>query len=289
MKRSRPKHGERGSAMVVILALVISLMLLTIAGLSAATSNLKISSNFRTGLQALLAAEAGAIHAHERISDWGVIRFERDVVQVWDQVFGSQWRDMPGHPTIRYSASVAPDPVNPNGFAILTTVGQAPNESTRTVLTRLRIDEVFSPGAIYLPNDAVDARFNGNAFLVDGHDTNLNGTKNPENDVPGITSRTAEGKEDVIDAISNGQEDNVIGDGGSPSVEMSYGPTVERIQNEITSDVLAQPGVVTNPQITGNDQFGTIANPQITHFTGNVTINGTMDGAGILIVDQGLK
>ncbi|MGH7858792.1 MAG: hypothetical protein ACREQY_15810, partial [Candidatus Binatia bacterium] len=28
--------------------------------------------------------------------------------------------------------------------------------------------------------------------------------------------------------------------------------------------------------------------PQITHFTGNVTINGNLTGAGILIVDQGL-
>ncbi|MGH7860472.1 MAG: pilus assembly PilX family protein, partial [Candidatus Binatia bacterium] len=283
------KPSERGSAMVVILALVISLMLLTIAGLSAATSNLKISRNFRTGIQAMLAAEAGAIHAQERISDWGVIRFQRDVVDVWDDVYGGGWREMPGHPLVRYSSTIEPDPVDPNEFALLTTVGQAPDESTRRIFMRLQVDQVFSPGAIYLPNDTVESRFNGVKFLVDGHDKNLDGTPNPEGDVPGITTRNEEAKKEVVDSLSGDQQYKVVGDGGTPSVELSYGPTVDRIQNEIAANVLAQPGVVRNPPISGNDTFGTKDNPQITHFTGNVSITGTMDGAGILIVDQGLK
>jgi len=54
--------------------------------------------------------------------------------------------------------------------------------------------------------------------------------------------------------------------------------------------MLAQPGVVNNPTLNGQDTFGTMSTPQITHFTGNLTIgmHGGMDGAGILIVDGGL-
>jgi len=285
-----------GSTIVLTLILLFAVTALTIAGLSAATSNLKVSRNYRTATQALLAAEAGSLHAHERISDWGVIRFERDVVDRWNEVFGTGWRELPGHPDVRYSATVSPDPENPNEFVLLTTVGQAPGESTRTIVTRLQADQFFSPGSIYLPGSTVDARFDGNSFLVDGFDTNLDGSHHVDphgemTDVPGITTRTEEAKNEVEDEISTGQTDNVIGDGGSPSVELSIGPTVDRIQTEFIPNILSQPGVVTDPSIKGNDTFGTIANPQITHFTGDlfITMNGTMDGVGILIVDGALR
>ena len=68
----------------------------------------------------------------------------------------------------------------------LTATGGAPNESSRTVAARLTVSGVFSPGAIYLPGDNVTPNFNGDSFLIDGHDTNLDGTLNPGGFVGGI-------------------------------------------------------------------------------------------------------
>ena len=275
--------------MVFALVLVLGLVSLTIAGLLTAKSGSKISSNYRTGLQALHAAESGAVHAQKVINDMGVISFASDIVPVWDQVFGTSWREMPGHSSIRYSAAANNDAIDPVNYMMLAALGEAPNESQKTILARLQRNGVFSPGAIYLPSDNVNTNFNGNSFLVDGHDTNLDGTHHPSGDVPGITTRADDAADEVIRSLSSGQADNVIGAGGVPSVDMSAGPTVDRITNQIVPNILRQPNVVTNPQITGNDVFGTSSHPQITHFTGDVTINGTMDGVGILIVDQGLK
>lgn len=281
--------AERGSTLAVTLILVLGLVSLTIAGLFGATSGIKVSSNYHTGLQALNAAEAGAVHAQEVINQMGVISFATDVVSVWDQVFGNSWTTMPGYDSVSYSAATENDTTDPVNTMNLLASGRAPNESQRVILARLRRNGVFSPGAIYLPSDDVDTDFNGNAFLVDGHDTQLDGTPHPSGDVPGITTRSDDAVEEVTRSLSGGQADNVIGAGGIPSVDESAGPTTDRITNQIVPNMLSRPGVVTDPPITGNDVFGTRSNPQITHFTGNVTINGTMDGAGILIVDQGLR
>jgi hypothetical protein len=287
--------GVCGSTIVVALILLFAVTALTIAGLSAASSNLRISRNYLGASQALLAAEAGQVHAHERISDWGVVRFDTDVLSRWEEIFGSAWREVPGSSGIRYSASVEPDALDPAGFLILRTVGQAPGESSRTIASRLQVDLVFSPGAIYLPGDSVDATFNGNAFLVDGFDRRLDGTPDPNGrDVPGIAARNEAAREEVLRELNPQQRDNVVGDGGTPSVRLSYGPTAERIRDTIVPNILAQPGVVTNPvpggKVNGNVVFGTPSSPQITHFTGNLEVraNGNASGAGILVVDGSL-
>ena len=289
------RNPTGASTIIVTLILLFALTALTIGGLSAASSNLQITRNYRTGTQALLAAEAAKIHAHEMISDWGVIRFNNDVLPNWDEIYGSSWREMPGHPGIRYRAEIWEDPNDKFGHLMMRVTGQSPGESTRIIEARLEVDLEFSPGAIYLPGEEVDASFNGNNFLVDGFDVNLDGSMNPDGDVPGITARNKDVKAEVLGSLNGDQKDNVTGDGGDPAVQLSYGPTADRIVNEIVPNILTYPGVVTYPSYTvnGNETFGSVVpmNPQITYFAGDLSVmgNGNASGAGIMIVDGGLK
>jgi hypothetical protein len=289
--KTRPLSSQRGTTLVSILLLLFAILTLTVGGLVAVGSDAKISNNYQTGFQALLAAEAGVLHAKEFVDDMGVVSFASDVVTPWPTLFGTGSRTIPATTGVSYQVAMANDPVDSARFVLVNAVGKAPNESERSVRVRLERDRVFSPGAIYLPGSNVDTTFNGNAFLIEGHDTNLDGSHNtePDSDVPGIGTLDHDAAEDVVGDLSSGQRDQVIGDGGTPSVFRAAGPSSERIISTITPNILSQPGVATNPSLSGNDVFGTISHPQITHFTNDVTINGNLTGVGILIVDQGLR
>jgi hypothetical protein len=285
---SRIPSDERGSTLVFALILLFGFLALAIAGLVSATSDLKVSRNYRTGAQALLSAEAGILHAQKVVTDRGVIRFNFDVVPVWSAIFGSSARTIPGYSGLTYAVTAANDPVDPATYMMLTAEGTAPNESRRSVQARLELDGAFSPGSIYLPDPGVTSNFQGNSFLVDGNDRNLDGTPGSAAPVPGIATSTASAAASVSGELSDGQADNVIGIGGPESIFRAAGPDVDRIEDEIVPHILSQPGIVSNPNLNGNDVFGTTLAPQITYFTGSPSLSGTVHGAGILIVDGGL-
>lgn len=282
-------RGQRGSTLVVMILLLFATLGLTISALRSASSGLTITRNYRTGSQAFLAAEAGILHAQKRIDDFGPIRFDNDVVDDWAVIFGTGERTMPGKPSVSYRVTVANDLVDPTNFMLMVANGLAPEEASRAIRVRLQRSGTFSPGAIYMPDPSATATFNGNQFLVDGYDTDLSGAPNTNDPVPGIGTFTASAANDVRGAISLAQEDNVIGLGGSESVLQSAGPSVPRLETEIVPGILARPGIVMNPALTGNDTFGSIGAPQVTYFTGDLAINGTMSGAGILIVDGAFR
>jgi hypothetical protein len=279
---------ERGTTLFFSLLVLLSLAGLTAAGLLATTSDVKISGNYQSGTQALLTAESGLFHAQERINELGVVDFQNDIVANWESVFGAGAVTIQGYPMLSYSVAAASDPTDPSNYMWLEASGQAPNESQRKVRARLQVDAVFSPGAIYLPGDSVDPNFNGNQFLIDGSDTNLDGTHNASGDVPGIGTHTQDAATAVMNELSPAQLDNVIGQGGIPSVKMVNGFTSDQLLNEIVPAILARPGAVTNPILNGHDVFGTRLLPQVTHFTGNVNVTGNLSGAGVMVVDGGL-
>jgi hypothetical protein len=292
--KGRPKHDilrdQRGTTLVMVLILLLGFLSLAVGGLVSATSDLKGSRNYSSGMQALMCAESGLLHAQQLISAYGVMRFNVDVVPKWGTLWGNSAVSMPGTNRCSYTVTPTADPLLPMTFMSLTSTGIGPGGSSRTVASRLRLTASFSPGAIFLPDPDVAAQFNGNAFLIDGNDTNLDGTPGPSAPVPGIGTGTEEAAQNVLNELSNIQKDNVIGLGGDESVlPASGGASVDRINDEIVPGILAQAGVVTNPlMLLGNALFGTTLLPQITHFTSSITLNGTVSGAGILIVDGGL-
>lgn len=292
MTTARKTLGDqRGITLVFTLLVLFTLLSLTVASLLATTSDVKISSNYQTGVQALLAAESGILHAQQRIDELGVVSFQNDIVANWGSVFGSGAVTVQGYPLLSYTVTAANDPAHPTNtsdYMLLQASGQAPNESQRSVAAALQVTSAFSPGAIYLPGDGVNPNFNGNQFLVDGFDTNLDGTLNPNGNVPGIATLAQAAADAVTGALSAQQADNVIGQGGVPSVKTANGFTSDQLLTEIVPAILGTPGVVTDPTLNGSDLFGTALAPQITHFTGDVNITGNLSGTGVLIVDGGL-
>jgi hypothetical protein len=290
--------NDRGVTLVSMLILLSALFGLTVAGLVASTSSLQVSGNYQQSAQALLAAETGVLHSVATLDGMGVVRFDDEVVDVWSSVFGTAPRTMPGHGTITYSVTPTADATDPTGKMTLTSTGFAPRNAQRRILVGLELDGAFSPGAIYLPAEApVDPTFNGNSFLIDGQDylypPPASGSPlNPDGQArPGIATLSGSNAA-IVDGSLNGtqRDDNVVGTGSPPSVLQASGPSIDEITGTggIVDDILDEPGVVTNPAVHGNDVFGTVASPQITHFTSSVTLSGNVSGVGILIVDGGL-
>ena len=286
---------ETGTTLVTALIFLFALAGLTAAGLTATASNVQISGNYSAGTQAFFAAETGILHAVATLNgQGGIVRLDNEALTPWATVFGTATRTMPGYASIEYSVTPASFPSNPQNRMTVVSTGTAARSSLREIEAVLKLDGAFSPGAIYLPGSSVNTDFNGNQFLVDGNDHTIIDTVPPYDnleDRPGVALKSKANVAPVVATLSNGQYDNIQGTGGSPSVASASGPSESRIENEITGAILALPGVVRNPSIHGNDTFGTIYPnlvPQITHFTSSVTLNGNVEGAGILIIDGGL-
>ncbi len=179
-----------------------------------------------------------------------------------------------------------------------------PEGVRNVVVARVRRSNIPStaPGAIYLSqNGQTNATFNGNGFTIDGNDHLLTGgLANPNHPIPGLSTRNDTNTQEAINSLSANQRNDVIGLGyiaGSPSVPSistsPAAPTPAQL-NQLATDLLARPGVVSlsDTQVQGNATFGTEAQPQITYFNDSdgVTIkaNGNSSGAGVMIVEGDL-
>lgn len=292
--RQRKWESERGFALSSVLLVVVLLLSLATATTLNTTLDLKSTSHFDTGNSAFFAAEAGVMHGLSSMNGVGVTRFKTDIVDRWSTVFGATLKTMPSDPHISYQVTVAADATNPNDLGTLSVTGYAPLQAQRSIVVGLaRGGFVGSPGAIYLAADSIAAQFTGNKFDVDGNDHDPLALPVPGGVVkPGISTRTDGVQDSVVNSLSNQQMNNVKGLGFSsdpltPSVLNTGGPDVNDLER-IVENILSSPSVVTTSTSTfnGNDTFGTVASPQITHMTDpNVRLNGNASGAGILIAD----
>ena len=297
-----PSHfatgANQGSSMVFALLVLLAILTLGVAGLSSAGFGLTLSNNYRTGIQATQAAESGLVHAVSNVNV-GVISFASDIAPTdkWNAIFGSTAVQMPNYANITYTVTPMTSPAATSTNMWITAVGQAPGQSSRTINARLGLTQPFTCGAIDLPSTGVSSNFNGNSFSIDGNDYALGGTSPIAGSTPtlGISTRTQTDANTVIDSLSSGQQDNVAGTAVAnqvASIGSCQGPSSDKIRDTIVPTILAQPSppVYTNPvdrkNINGNITLGTVSSPQITYFDGDTTIkaNGNASGSGILIV-----
>lgn len=295
--RRSARWNQRGFALPAVFLALLTLFMLGTAGVVYSTLDLRATSHFDTGNRAFFAAEAGLMHALSTMNTVGVIDFQQDIVAKWGQRFGSATKTMPSDAKTSYQITVAADAADPVNRGTITATGNAALQGKRTLVVSLAKGGFSgSPGAIYLASDNVISQFSGNAFDVDGNDYDLNNQPVAGGVVkPGISTRNDTVTDGVTNTLNDAQKDNVKGLGFSadplkPSVLTTGGPSVDDLDG-IVNHLLALPGGVTTNQenFNGNDVFGTIASPQVTHMTANeVKLNGHASGAGVLIVDGSL-
>jgi len=297
------RRRQEGVALVLGLFATAALIATGTASLMIGTADVNASRNYKGAAQVHLTAESGLSRALQAINDDGVVHYQTDVVNHWDDYLGTATHAMAPLPGFSYRVTATIDAGDLAGRGRLVSTATGPGGLQSTVVANLsRMVLPFeSPGVIYLAQDApTNANFVGNAFFIDGNDYRLNGTAGPAAPVPGIATRNATNTAETIGSLSGLQLDNVRGAGFSwgppivPSIRTSpSSPNVAQV-NQIIDTLLALPGVQTyaDSRINGNFTFGTEAAPKITHFTNadGITIkgNGNAKGAGIMIVDQNL-
>ena len=292
-------HNERGLALITVLLVFVLLLTLGSAGLVYSVIDIKSTTHYDTGNQALSAAESGVLHALSTMNSAGVSNFQNDVVQRWGQLYGTGSKTMPSSSKVSYQVAVAADPTKPADAGSITVTGFAPLQAQRVLtVTVQKGGFVGVPGAIYLAAEAVTSTFSGNAFEVNGNDHGLNGQIVAGGiSKPGIATRNDGVTNGVISSLSDLQKDNVQGAGFSlnpltPSVQTTSGPSVADLER-IVANLLALPGVVSTNQGDFNgssETLGTVAAPKITRLTNpNVRMNGNASGAGILIADGSIE
>jgi hypothetical protein len=128
---------------------------------------------------------------------------------------------------------------------------------------------------------------NGNAFIVDGHD---HYPTSPYDTIPGappVPAILTEGPASDVEMAAN-QADNITGEGGNGSVQQSpFTYDFNQIQTQLTG--MADYSF-TGPLNFGSSTptYGTLANPKVTVVNGNLSVNGTWMGGGILFVNGNL-
>lgn len=299
--------AERGIALVVVIALMVILLSITGAALLFSGLNLKTASNLKTGGAAVHAADAGIQHA------LAVIPAGSD----FDALLAGSISEFPpvnGKPTLTGSLSgytytvVAENDMvagetttnDTNSIVILTSTATGPNSSTRKIKAYIgRSSSAWiPPGAVYVPGEAayIETRFTGTSFQISGNDTNVGGAvgSGSASPVPGIATSASATTTEISGAsgsLASNQYAEVTGQGSSPSVS-----TVSSILDveQLAQDLLAKgvEGVDKQTKASGtyqNEEWGTSALPKITNITGNATLQGTLTGYGVLIVDGDLS
>ena len=291
-----------GSSMVFALLVLFAILSLGVAALSSAGFGLTLSNNYRTGAQAEQAAESGLIHAVHAINNTGgVTSFLTDVANTtsWNALMGTSALSMPGYSNIQYTVNYLSNPAPTVANIWITSTGQAPGSSQRTINERLGVFPPYSCGAIDLVNTGISANFNGNAFSVDGNDYAVGASSPTAGSTPtlGISTRTQSDADTVDGALNSGQQNDVTGTpvtGQVASVGPCTGVSDSRLTSSIVPTILSQPSPpvvsLSGGNVNGNVTLGTVAAPQITYYSGDTTIkgNGNASGAGILIVNGGL-
>jgi hypothetical protein len=270
-------RSDRGTALIAVLMISI-----VIAGLSATYIMRSVQSSRATrynldGERALSIAEGGLDHSMNQLAA---------------QASGNVSGQLGGG---AYSVTVT-SPF-PGVYTLVSTAtydGVA--RSVEATVQMIDTDPLSPPGALTIIDDGdtsiFSARFCGNAFIITGHDTNINGSAGSQPTVAGIGVFDNASVTAVLAALhANGvQDDNILGTGANPSViNVAPGSSLTFDSVESFADQMLLLAKVIVPAGGSNASFGTNASPQVTYFKGDCGIGGTTSGAGVLLVDGTLS
>lgn len=172
-----------------------------------------------------------------------------------------------------------------NGYPmIVVTANGGQGSADRTVeIEAVKLPFEVLNTALYSEDD--NFVFNGTQFLVSGEDwdpvTQSIVSGNP--DVPGLI--TTQNPDNITDALSGAQTDNVEGSGPEPSVNSA---PVDLDLDALHDTFVSMAEIVVPPDTYDDVHWGTYDDYTVVHCTGELHLSGNNEGGGVLVVDGNL-
>lgn len=345
----RALKDQRGVALPLALIALVALTGLLVAFVGMAPTESLISQNHTETTEARLVAEAGIEWAYDNLAsnpNWNAVLLGPDgLPNTADDGVVATAMPVPGQPGLTavngtYSVTVRNDSQpndsqitgtatdaggafnDTNGRLIITSVGVkgGATRTIRVVLRRITLPPIVA--ALALPGNESETTFNGNSFVVNGNDTNMDGTAGLSPPVWGIAvgAGNIANEQVVQSSLSAAQQNDVLGQpqvvgqpaNGNNTIAPDPALTPTAISDFITQ-AKAQADITltstpSNPLSFQNigatcatdpgspTCWGTVNNPKIVYVKGDpdptsafsaLEVSGTTTGAGILIVEDG--
>lgn len=290
------RRQRRANALILVLAATSTLVVAGGTLLVAVTSERTATEQSMLNDQAADASTSGAEDALAKLS------VNANYEGAWQVDLGGPVADVTvsswGDDGIDNDGDGATDESDESDFVAVTSIGRV-NElldgggnlvdraarhsrsTTEVILERTKLN-LAANQAVYVDDPGALFKFSGDAFLISGNDSNIDGSAGPNAAEPGIG--TIGNPTDIINQLSSKQKDNVVGKGGSPSVG-----SVSDIDLLGTMNSLKSLATITfnGPDDTYSGKLGDFSGrvPVVTYAKGNLSVNGNSSGCGILIVD----
>jgi len=272
--------NERGVVLVVALLIMAVLILLGTTAVMTTTTDLKISSNYTQGERAFYNAEAGVEQ---------VIAYLRTNTVTYPTNTGTPTMITVSCPTgFNFNTSVAINYLAPNNYKFQMT-GTAANNASRTIEAYIKKGPscpTASDGAVAMYGGGPAVQFKtggGGGYAVDGHDYPVPANPNCNGSACNTTATALPAVPGLFTVMAPTITGNKTAHLGGVPTE-TLGPSRETEYNDFVDEILAS-GTTGTPLYQST--LGTRANPAVTVIPNGSTLNGTGNGAGIIIIDNG--
>ena len=309
----RVTTGRDGNTAILALISLTLLAGLAMAQFTVTRRSVQRSDFFLSRVELRRYAESGVAMAYH------YLRYNIDGGQIgtadWDADFDDLGADGVGGTADRGEGDGIPTPGEPNlapvtvgasglganllvyvsdtGFAgvkrIVATSFTVEESVTLEKQVKETVVQIPRPGSVYV-DPAVALNLTGNSFLIDGNDTNPDGTPGPDPAEYGLATAVGavpgDNQAALLAQIGAQQEDNVTGQGADPSIgeitAIDIGVLVAQFYSSPHQSV--ESGTHTN--VTWGDWA---ADNMVTTFVqGDLHVSGQGSGAGVLVVDGDL-
>lgn len=176
------------------------------------------------------------------------------------------------------------------------------NGITHQARAQIQISSAFPPidGAMGIFTENLDFNIAGSAFLINGNDTNPDGTAGPVGALPGIAVNNAPAYNEIIGSLNNSQKDRIQGsDPDEESIEsiggsvnsshpsLNYNPSMDpdALEDFIALATANADHIYTNHSASGEGSLGTPEDPKVIVVSGTLEVKNAT-GAGVIIITE---
>jgi len=292
---------EKGQTLLIALVLLIFVSLLAVIAVIYAYTSSIYTARVRTHIRALEAAESGLNYGIYQLNSFGAdLPTEIDLPE-----FATRGE------TIDWLLSLSPEYYRENGNYrfYLDRDGQiigVGHDLSNWRAVRVSYYSYYFPGdapsALYVDANNVNSNYNGNSFLIDGRDHDINGNLTSGTDKVGIVT-TSPSATSGITPSKSAQKSKIRGSTSTPSITTdptrpidisAYTENIGAIADYVFND--EDDGVVDGEfKITpallndlGIESFGTEEYPVIVQVNADLEITGNVEGYGIFHLNGSL-